>query len=376
MTATGKSSKRLSEQTNRPCSTIHLIKLRNGGTNATFIIVDEDSFLSVELMTMVIDCINEEDNVRVILSGDCGQIPSISAGRIIRDMIDSGKIPIVNLTKCFRFGEGGKATVSTKCRERKFYINEEDVEKDIVTYGKNKDYTFIKFNGTTDQIIDTYKNVLDKEKCKPSDIWVLTPWNIHEFGSINLSNKIQALVNPPIEGEKTFKITRDNKDIVFRENDLVLNLVNKYDCIDDNMYNEMLSDDSLAKSDYQKELLSCMNGEIGKVLYIDDKVMKILFDENILVFDKNDIKNLSLAYSINIFKAQGSQNKHIITLTIPEHKKSLNSQLQYTALTRATDTVTEIGDIATMKEAVNKLGDDKRRTFLLDLLKEDSNETN
>ena len=155
----------------------------------------------------------------------------------------------------------------------------------------------------------------------------------------------------------------------FKVGDLVMNTKNNYHMMNEEEYETMKNDSCLCKDDVAT--CSIFNGQIGKIVDIsEDNIIKILFDQEIIVFDRKDSYNLLLSYSSNIFKLQGSQCKYIIVLTLNCHNRMLNRQLLYTALTRASKGIIEIGDIAAMKYAVATMGDDNRQTWLKDLLVE------
>lgn len=363
---TGKASKRLSEQTDRPAQTIHSL-CSNGEIHTEWLLVDECSMLSVDLMAMIINSLKNSPNTRILLIGDSSQIPSISKGRVMKDIIESNRVPICTLTKCFRFKQGGMAMVSTMIRNGEFYLDN-NVEDEIIM-GDNKDYKFVRFNNTVEQIVDEYAKLINKG-IKKEDITVISPMNKYEFGTININNHIQEYINPPKPNEEVIVVENksNNTKIVFRTGDIVMNTKNNYHCLKLEGYETLQEDDTNTLTSEDVSCGAVFNGEIGKVLNIENGKMKIQFDENIFVFDKMEARNLLLGYCSNPFKLQGSQNKWIIVLTIEEHKKMLNRQLQYTSETRATDGVIEIGEIKTMKNCVDTLGDDNRDTWLKDLL--------
>lgn len=366
MTSTGKSAKRFEEASGRSCHTIHRDTL-NGDIAEQVIIIDEDSLLSTELICMVINAITNP-NVRIVFLGDIQQLLNLSLGTPIKDLIESGLVKVSLLTKCFRFGLGGKATVSTKCRNGQMYIEDDDYDKEYVSYGKDKDYSYTRFNHTQEQILDLYVSLLKKYKCKPKDLWGIVPYNVGQYGCLELNNKVQAIINPPVVGENTVKVVRQKVEIVFRKGDMVMNNVNNYNCISLDSYEMIMKNDDISRDDMPKE--ECMNGMSGKVLDIKNNVMMIQFDEKILVFSKSDAEALTLSYFINHFKAQGSQINHVLLLTIAEHEALLNKQCLYTGLTRATLTVDELADIRTIENAVNRNDTNSRDTFLPTLLKE------
>ena len=370
MTATGKSARRFYEASNYACSTIHRACMNGREINEELIVIDEHSLLSVELMCMVINAISN-DNVHCLFLGDVQQLLNLSLGTPMKDIINSGKVKVCVLSKCFRFGLGGKETASVKCRRGEMYILEEDLGKETVSYGENNDYTYIKSDGTLEQIADTFLMAMKKHHYKPQDICIVVPFNIGTCGCLSINNHIQSIINPPKVGEESITIKvksgKDNVEVCFRQGDIVLNTSNNYNCLTLDGYEQLKKDNSLKREDVEKA--ECMNGQIGKVLNIKDNVMFIQFDEDVLVFTKSDAQNLLLGLAINHFKIQGSQNKCIILLTLNQHKKLLNKQCLYTGLTRATEYIYEIADISAIQYSVDTDDSNKRDTFLEDMLK-------
>lgn len=366
---TGKASKRMMEQTNRPASTIHRTCLGDNVITHDFLIVDEDSMLSLDLVIMLINAI-VNPNIKILFVGDSHQLPSINKGRFIKDLIESEKVPLCTLSKCFRFGEGGVLTVATLIRNGEQYLS--DIEdRDRITIGKNKDYEFIRSDGTVEQITREYQKLLDKG-IKPDNICVLTPHNVNEFGTINLNNHLQLIANPPKPHQKFLKSKIGGKEVAYRVNDIVMNTRNNYNALTDEGFDMIEKSHGILSRDESKTC-AIFNGEMGKVIDVTDKVLKIKFDENIVVFDKSELGCLLLAYSSNPFKMQGSQADWIINITMSHHKRSLNRQLLYTSITRAKLGVKEIGEVDVVNDTVMKLGDDARNTWLLELMKEGEN---
>ena len=359
---TGKASARMSEQTGRPSSTIHR-KTLSGSIYEDVLIIDEYSMLSIDLMIMIINAI-ENKNIRVFFVGDSCQIPSLGIGRIAKDLLGSPDVPTCTLTHCFRFAKGGADYVSTLTRQGKFYLTEEQCEQDKVILGEDKDYIFIKSDGTVEQVVDTYMELINKG-VKKEDICVLSPYNKYDFGATNINNLIQLEVNPPKPNENIMQSKQNKTDITFRKGDLIMNIKNDYNAISLDSYN-LMWDEDVTEEEVPKT--SIFNGQIGKVLSINDNVLNAQIDEDIIVFDKIKCYNLLLSYSTNPFKFQGSSCKYIINLVLPQHKRLLNRQLLYTAQTRQEQCLIEIGDIETIKETINTLGDENRQTLLKELL--------
>ena len=372
LTPTGRVAKALKILTNgRPVSTIHKACLSNpDGIWSDVFVIEEGSMIGIDLMCMLINAI-ANDNARIIINMDLGQIAPISCGCPMRDIINSGIIPVCNLTKVFRYGEGGLYKMATDAYDKKFYIGELDYNKDRVSVGKNNDYTYVRYNGEVQQVVDEYKRFLDRG-IKPIDIAVITCWNVTDFGTINLNNEIQKIVNPDIQEGKFIKKTIRKKEIFFKVNDIILNCQNTYEILTLSGYNEIKnSGNALTVEDV--ETTSVMNGEIGRILDIDDGNIIAQFDEDIIVFDKKLQDNLLLAYSLTSYKLQGSECPYVITLVTPQFEKSLNKNIIYTDMSRTRKEVVEIIDPTTLANAITIDSIQERLTNLERLLKEKYN---
>lgn len=369
---TGKASSKMSQQTGRKASTIHR-KTLSGNITEDVVIVDEYSMLSIDLMMMIIRSISNP-HIRVLFVGDSEQIMNLGTGRIAKDLLESEIVPKCAMTYCFRFKEGGASYVSALTRQRKFYLTDEQCEQSRVVLGKEKDYTYVKFDGTQDQILEEYMKLIH-QGIKPNDICVLIPQNVGEFGATAINNIIQSEINPPKPNELIMKTEHNKTPVYLKKGDLIMNIKNDYSAINlesyNMMYDEWGDDTDLTLDDLPKT--SVFNGQIGTVLSINDKVLSAQIDEEIIVFNKIKCYNLLLSYATNPFKFQGSSCKYIINLIIPQHKRMLNYQLIYTSQTRQEAKLIEIGDIETMKEGVRTIGDENRKTFLKELLLDNKN---
>lgn len=369
LTPTGRVAKALKILTNgRPTSTIHKACLSNPfGIWSDVFIIEEGSMIGIDLMCMLINAIANE-NARIIINMDLGQIAPISCGCPMRDIINSGIIPICNLTKVFRYGEGGLYKMATDAYDKKFYIDELDYNKDRVSIGENNDYTYVRYNGEVQQVVDEYKRFLNRG-IKPIDIAVITCWNVTDFGTINLNNEIQKIVNPDIQEGKFIKKIIRKKEVFFKVNDIILNCQNTYEILTLSGYNEIKnSGNALTVEDV--ETTSVMNGEIGRILDINDDNIIAQFDEDIIVFDKKLQDNLLLAYSLTSYKLQGSECPYVITLVTPQFEKSLNKNIIYTDMSRARKEVVEIIDPTTLANAITIDSIQERLTNLERLLRE------
>lgn len=362
---TGRVAKVLKELTNRPTSTIHKACLKNAeeGLWSDVFIIEEGSMIGIDLMCMLINTI-ANPNARIVVNMDLGQIAPISCGCPMRDIINSGIVPICKLTKVFRYGEGGLYKMATDAYDKKFYLPNGWETEDRISVGVNKDYTFVRYNGTVEQVIEEYKKFINKGY-KASDIAVITPWNVTEFGTINLNNQIQAIVNPRNTDNVIEKTIRKHK-VKFKIGDQILNTKNNYNVLTLDGYMALKSDSMLTKEDVPTSM--CMNGEIGKITDIDNGNIIAQFDEEILVFDKSMQNDLLLGYSLTSYKLQGSSVPYVISLITPEFAKSLDKNIIYTDMSRTKKEIVEIIDPTTLANAICIDSIQERQTNLLKLL--------
>lgn len=362
---TGRVAKVLKELTNRPTSTIHkaCLKYAEEGLWSDVFIIEEGSMIGIDLMCMLINTI-ANPNARIVVNMDLGQIAPISCGCPMRDIINSGIVPICKLTKVFRYGEGGLYKMATDAYDKKFYLPNGWETEDRISVGVNKDYTFVRYDGTVEQVIEEYKKFINKGY-KASDIAVITPWNVTEFGTINLNNQIQAIVNPRNTDNVIEKTIRKYK-VKFKIGDQILNTKNNYNVLTLDGYMALQSDSMLTKEDVPTSM--CMNGEIGKITDIDNGNIIAQFDEEILVFDKGMQNDLLLGYSLTSYKLQGSSVPYVISLVTPEFAKSLDKNIIYTDMSRTKKEIVEIIDPTTLANAICIDSIQERQTNLLKLL--------
>jgi exodeoxyribonuclease V alpha subunit len=368
---TGRAAKRLAEQTHRKASTVHKgcsQAQADGGIDSDVIICDEWSMYGLEHMMMLIKACSNP-NVRFVFSGDIHQLPSIALGCIMRDFIESGIIPIITLTITFRYKEGGLSAIVDDIYNKLPIHEKLNFENGIkCVLGTNKDYTFIKSNGTTEQILDVYMEKIN-QGIKPIDIAVITPWNVKEFGTYKINNLIQSAINPARKNERV--IERDVKDctITFRKGDIVMNTKNNYTVPTYETYKRILEETGEVDLSLAQETVGVFNGDIGKILDIDaNNVLIIQFDENMVVFKGDDCNSLVLGYAGTIHKYQGSQCPHIIFLSLKCHERSFNNNLLYTGISRASQETTQIGDLSTVENCIAIDGNENRQTQLKDFL--------
>lgn len=370
MSPTGKAASRLSDQTGRDASTIHRAVLGNVLFDKDVIIVDEASMLSLPLIDMIISS-DLMSTCRFVFVGDSAQIPPIGLGRVFQDMSDSGVIPVVRLTRCFRFQRGGASYVSTLTRLGKYYLTEEQASSNHIVLGDDLDYEFIKSDGTVEQIVNTYMSLVE-DGIQPKDIMLLVPYNIGQFGATKLNNLIQERINP-VDNDLFMKTKHNNTEVRIHTGDLVMNIVNDYHAVTLQDYRDIEWDDSFDMSD--AKTTTVYNGQVGYVTQVTNeqsvvggKMLVANIEGEDIVYTNSNVGNLLLAYATNTYKFQGSQCKHVINVVIGAHDRVLNRNLLYTAQTRMTDKLIEIADPEIIKTTVTIDGGGNRLTRLREWL--------
>ena len=351
---TGKASARLRETTGRPASTIHMYLVREDSNFCPdYIIVDEASMIGVELFARLLKSISKD--TRIVFVCDEAQLASISCGNVVQDIIDSGVVPTAKLTKIFRYGTSGLATIATDTRNGKLGIRTEN--------GKYDDYKFYKAENPITQIVDIYGKLLEEGYHK-DDILILCPFNKGKQGTYEINKAIQTRYNDHVGKTASYEI-KGQATIMFKIGDKVINTHNNYN-MPSFQYDE---DGSMVES---AKTMFVANGDIGYVRHIKETsegvVMAVEFDNGIACVKGSDINNLLLGYAISIHKSQGSQSKVVIMYTDKAHKRMLSKNLLYVGDSRAQEMLIEIGDIEAIKEGLQRSEEKERDTWLKEML--------
>lgn len=359
---TGIASKRLREVTGRHAQTIHRFLAQRSALecdfdelqykdkiSADFVIIDEYTMCDIKVLARLMTLLS--DTTRIIFIGDNAQLASVGCGNLAEDLLTDNIIPTTRLTKVFRFGIGGIATVSTDVRNGK--IPEEK---------SYDDYKHIVSSDPLKDVLKEYQSLLDKGYTK-DEIMVLTPYNTSEIGTVHINGLIQDMVNPA-NGKKqeiSFKGIR-NLPITIREGDRVINTKNNY--------HAPLWEQVDEKGNPLETTIA--NGDIGKILQItkrgDTTVVVIQFDESIVYFDE-DINKLLLAYCVSVHRVQGSQAKAVIVVIDICHKRMLSRNLLYVAYSRAQKYLVDICSNEVKEYALAIQENKQRDTWLKDLLR-------
>lgn len=354
---TGIAMKRLKEATGRPASTIHMALACGVPKNFEgVVVIEESSMVSVHLLSNFLTEIGNK--CKILFICDPAQLASISCGNIVQDIIDSGIVPISYLTKVFRYGTSGLATIATDTRNGKIGPRQN---------GAFSDYQFIPIDSKPiKQILDSYQTLLDKYT--KDDIMILSPFNKGPVGTVAINKAIQSRYNPNPDTKAIHKFS-SGEEIMFKIGDKVINTHNEYNmpCF--------LTDDDGSLVESTDRTISVMNGDIGYVRYIKETdrgiIMAVEFDTGMAQVYGPYMNNLLLGYSVSVHRVQGSEAKAVIVITSPMHKRMLSSNLLYVADSRAKEQLIEIGDIETIKEGLKRHEQTERDTWLCELLKED-----
>ena len=331
---TGIAAKRLRQATGRQASTIHMHLACHRGIG-DFLIIDECSMIGVNLLGCLFNFI--PDYTKIVLICDEAQLASISCGNIVQDIIDSGVMPIVNLTKVFRYGIGGIATVATDVRTGKNLSENMNFE----------DYKFIPISSNP---INDILSIYEKEikNYSPEDIMILSPFNVRNAGTYAINSALQNKYNT----NPTFlTYKKQGFNIEFKIGDRIVNTENNYHMT----------------SDYGDEL-AVMNGDIGTIIDNDGYNTIVKFDNGIAYLENNDMYKMLLATAVSVHKSQGNQAKCVIVVIDKSHGFFLNRNIEYVAMSRAQEKLIVLGDIDTINNALSIQQEKSRETYLKNML--------
>ena len=339
---TGRASKRMSEATLFPASTIHRFlkwqKEQNkfqvneyNKSKVEFVIIDEASMIDTYLMDSLLKGLSV--HCKIIVVGDDHQLPSVGAGDVLHDIIESNMLNVVRLEEEYRQDEGSNI-ITLAYDIRKKLINEN-------IFNIKDDLTFINCldNEVITNIIDIYNTYKDLDY---HEFQILAPMYKGLNGIDAINERIQELFNKKSSTKKEYRVG----EVTYREGDKVIQLTNMPD---ENVY----------------------NGDIGIICEIINnkkKEIHIDFDGNIVKYTPSNFNNFKLAYSISIHKSQGSEFDVVVIPIVKGYNKMLYQKLIYTAVTRTKKKLYLIGDINALKYAASNDRDDNRRTTIKDYL--------
>ncbi|KXB44390.1 hypothetical protein HMPREF3188_01285 [Tissierellia bacterium KA00581] len=344
---TGRAAKRIEETTKIESKTIHRLlgyvpnKYDDFGyfeynekntLDVDLVIIDEMSMVDVLLFEKLLKGIKE--STKLIIVGDVDQLPSVGAGNVLRDLIESNVIKYTKLTDIFRQSKKSNIIVNAhRINNGKYPILNE----------KNSDFFFLKTNNpiiTRNTVVDLIKNRLPKAYGYNfyKDIQILTQTRKGICGVYELNRILQEVLNP--KTKDSLELNFGNK--VFRLNDKVMQTKNNYDL-------------SFTDSNGE-EGFGVYNGDMGIVFEIDEKEKKIIVkmqDDRTVEYAVEDLDNLELSYAITIHKSQGSEFKSVIIPLFDSFYMLQTRNLLYTAITRAKENIVLVGNEEIMFNMIN-----------------------
>ena len=340
---TGRASKRMSEATGMEAKTIHRLLEFNpqdgykrnddNPLEGDVLIVDECSMIDIILMYNLMKAIPVQ--MRLILVGDIDQLPSVGAGNVLRDIIDSGQVPVIRLTRIFRQAQSSRIVMSAHAINQGRYPD--------TSNGKDTDFFFIRKDDpeqVAEEIVKLVKHRLPKAYNQPlSNIQVLTPMQRSVVGAGNLNMLLQQALNT-----STLGISRGG--INYRLGDRVMQIRNNYD-------------------------KNVFNGDIGIIekVNMEDRTLCIRFDDSLVEYEASELDEVTLAYATTVHKSQGSEYPIVVIPVLMTHFVMLQRNLIYTGITRAKKICVLIGQPKALAYAIRNLTVNKRNTKLKERLR-------
>ncbi len=348
---TGRAAKRMTEATGKEAKTVHrLLEFsyqeggfqRNGDNQLAgdVIIIDEASMLDTVLMYHLLKAVPESANL--ILVGDVNQLPPVGAGYVLRDIIRSGRVPVIELTEIFR-----------QAQESSIVINSHRINNGQMPALQNKtsssldDFYFVEEKEPAKVLQLIIKIVRERVPARfdfdpVEDVQVLSPMRRGELGTENLNCQLQDILNPALEAEGL-----SYGGVTYRVNDKVMQVKNNYD-------------------------LDVFNGDIGRIVAVDKEGSRLTidYDGRLVNYERTNLEELELAYAITVHKSQGSEYPVIVFPMVTQHYIMLQRNLLYTALTRGRQLAVIIGSKKALAMAVNNDKVEERYSLLEERLRD------
>ena len=349
---TGRAAKRLAETSGVEAKTVHRLlefkpadgllfqRNRDNPVDADLVVVDEMSMVDTQLMNHLVKAIDSQTHL--LLVGDTDQLPSVGAGNVLRDLINSGVVPTVELNEVFRqdarshiitnahsINQGEMPTLDPKVSDDFFLFSVDETE------------------AAADMIVDVVVNRVPKRfGLDPvADIQVLTPMHRGKAGVTELNSRLQAELNPPTSSKPQVRWGGRT----FRLGDKVMQIRNNYD----------------------KDVF---NGDLGLIEGIDvvDQLMMIDFEGTPVAYEFHELDELVHAFACSVHKSQGAEYRCVVMTVLPSHWMMLQRNLIYTGVTRAKELCILVGSKRAIGQAVRNDTVAARNTGLARRLREGS----
>ncbi len=347
---TGRAAKRLAESTGHSAKTIHrLLEIdpssgafrrgRQRPLDCGLLVVDESSMVDVELMAALLQGLPAEGSL--LLIGDADQLPSVGPGQVLRDLIDSGAIPVARLREIFRQADNSRI-VRNAHRVNQGYLPELESARDELS-----DFYFVPADDAEDgqrKVVEIVAGRIGRRfGLDPvRDVQVLSPMNRGPLGVRTLNVTLQAVLNPAPESGA---VEVERFGWKYRAGDKVMQTEN----------------------DYDKDVF---NGDLGRIQSIDPGAvrMTIVFDGRPVEYRFSDLDRLMLAYAVTVHKSQGSEYPAVVVPISTHHYVMLRRNLLYTAITRGRKLVVIVGQKWALQKAVEEASDLRRYSTLRERL--------
>ncbi len=350
---TGRAAKRMSEATGHEAKTIHRLLQFDPSTGGfkhnhddplegDAFVVDETSMVDLMLAYQFVRAV--PPNAALILVGDVDQLPSVGPGSVLRDIIDSGVVPVCRLTEVFR--QAARSAIITnahRINHGEFPVYPQGKVEDV----KQADFYFFPADEPEKALAEVIRLVKQAIPQRfgfdaMNDVQVLTPMQRGELGARNLNRLLQEALNPTGPAVEKFGWN-------FRMGDKVMQTVN----------------------DYEKDVF---NGDIGRIAKIDETERELLvrYEDRDVVYDFNELDELQPAYAMTIHKSQGSEYPVVVMPIHTQHFMMLQRNLLYTGITRGKKLVVLVGMKKAIAIAVKRMESSKRITTLRQRLMEEA----
>ena len=341
---TGRAAKRLGEATVMEAMTIHRLlefqphaggfqRTQDNPLDADLVVIDEASMVDAQLFASLVAAVRP--GAQLILVGDIDQLPSVGAGSVLADVIDSEAATVIRLTEIFRQAQASKIVVSAHA------INHGELPVLDAPGGGTTDFYFIEREdpeAARATIVELVAERIPKSFGfdAVADIQVLAPMHRGELGTSMLNSALQDRLNPPAG---TPELARGER--TFRSGDKVMQLRNDYDKL-------------------------VFNGDIGVIAAIDreEAVVRVEFDGRIASYERAELDQLTHAYAVSIHKSQGSEYAAVVIPLVTQHYMMLQRSLLYTAVTRGKKLVVIVGSKRAVALAVRNADAKRRYTWL------------
>ena len=346
---TGRAARRLADSAGHPALTVHrLLEYQPTGDGLCFgkddeepldaeaIIIDEASMLDINLTYHLLKAV--PGGCRLIFVGDVDQLPSVGAGSVLKDIIRSGKMPVVRLENVFRQAEVSPIVLNAH------RINHGQMPEFIA--GVNSEFALQEFSDeqiAAEFVARTYAEMtMDGDWRK---VQVLSPMHKGPCGVQNLNKILQQYINPPSAKKSEINIAGS----VLREGDKIMQI----------------------RNNYEKDVF---NGDIGRICKIEGKTITVDYPEraegDFVAYSEGECEELQLAYAMSVHKSQGSEYPYVILLMVSSHYIMLQRNLLYTAVTRAKQKVLVVGSKRAVLTAVENDRTRRRHSLLAERLQE------